>query len=99
MRLVFTNLTDKTITNMVLALSILDPQGNSHPYPEDLTHHREVAPGTPPRSRIWDLDAASVDMHHSGESVTLQEVQFADGTSWKDNGSLACTLSVDFHPK
>ena len=99
LRLVFTNLTDKTITNMVLALSILDPEGNSHTYPENLTHHREIAPGTPQRSHLWNLDMASVDMHHSGESVTLQEVQFADGTAWKDDGSLACTLSVDFHPK
>ena len=99
LRLAFTNGTDKTITDILLLLSILDSQGNSHPYSEDLTYHREIAPGAQAHSHIWNLDAASVDMHHAGESVTLQKVQFADGTVWKDDGSLACTLSVDFHPK
>ncbi len=99
LRLAFTNGTDKTITDVLLLLSILDSEGNSHPYSEDLTYHRQIAPGTQPHSHIWNLDAASVDMHHAGESVTLQKVQFADGTIWKDDGSLACTLSVDFHPK
>jgi len=99
LRLAFTNGTDKTITDILILLSILDSQGNSNPYSGDLTYHREIAPGAQPHSHIWNLDAASVDMHHAGESVTLQKVQFADGTVWKDDGSLACTLSVDFHPK
>jgi len=99
LRLAFTSQTHRTITDMLLLLSILDFQGNSHPYPDDLTYHREITPGMQPHSHIWNLDAASVDMHHAGESVTLQKVQFADGTIWKDDGSLVCTLSVDFHPK
>ena len=99
LRLAFTSRADKTITNILLLLSILDSQGNSHPYPDDLTYHWEITPGSQPHSQIWTLDAASVDMHHAGESLTLQKVQFADGTIWKDDGSLACTLTVDFHPK
>lgn len=99
LKLAFANRTDKTITDMLLNLSILDPEGNPHPYSDDLTYHRDIPPGPQPRSHTWTLDAASVDMHHAGESVTLQQVQFADGTTWKDDGSLACTLSVDFHAK
>jgi hypothetical protein len=38
-------------------------------------------------------------MHHTGESMTLLAVQFADDSSWKDGGSQACTLLVDFHAK
>jgi hypothetical protein len=99
LRLAFTNSTDKTITDILLLLSILDSQGNGHPYIEDLNYHREIAPGMQPHTHLWNLDAASVDIHHTGESITLQKVQFSDGTTWKDDGSLACILSVDFHPK
>lgn len=99
LKLAFANRTDKTITDILLHLSILDPEGNPHPYSDDLTYHRDIPPGTQLRSHTWTLDAASVDMHHTGESVALQQVEFADGTTWKDDGSLACTLSVDFHAK
>jgi len=99
LKLAFTSRSEKIITEMTLALSILDSQGNPHPYIEDLSYRQEIPPGTQQRSHTWTLNQASVDMHHAGESVTLLEVHFADGAVWKDDGSLACTLVVDFHPK
>ena len=98
LRLAFIN-REKAISKIVLSLSILDSQGNSNLYGEDLSYRREIPPGEQERSHTWTLDPSSVDMHHTGESVTLQEVLFSDGTEWKDNGSQACTLLVDFHPK
>jgi hypothetical protein len=99
LKLAFVNQTEKTIAAMTFSLSILDSDGNPHPYTENLTYRRDVPPGTQQRSHTWSLDTSNVDMHHTGESMTLLEVQFADDTSWKDDGSQACTLLVDFHPK
>ena len=99
LKLAFTNHTDKTITGMTFSLSILDSEGNPRPYSENLSYHRDVPPGDQQRSHAWTLDPTSVDMHHTGESMTLLAVQFADDSSWKDGGSQACTLLVDFHAK
>jgi len=99
LKLVFTNQTNKTITDFVFALSILDSSGNPVPYTSQFDYRHEFPPGGPERSRLWKLDSASVDIHRSGESVTLLEATFADGTTWKDDGSQACTISFDYHAK
>jgi hypothetical protein len=95
----FTNRTANPIANIVLRLSILDTDGNPRPYPDDLTYSKEPIPGKEHKTYTWDLNTSSVDMHHTGESVTLQSLQYADGTDWKDDGSLSCSISVDFHAK
>jgi hypothetical protein len=99
LRLAFTNRSNKTITGFVFALSILDSQGNPAPYPTQFEYRREFPIGEPQRSRTWNLDRASVDMHRSGESATLIEAAFSDGTAWKDDGSRACTLAFDYHAR
>ena len=98
-KLAFVNQTDKTIADMTFSLATLDSDGNTRPYTETLSYRHDVPAGTQQRSHTWTLDPANVDMHHTGESMTLLEVQFADNTTWKDDGSQACTLVVDFHPK
>lgn len=99
LKLAFANQTEKTVSNMIFSLSILDSEGNPHPYSENLSYRRDIPTGSQQRTHTWNLDAVSVDMHHTGESMTLLEVEFADGTAWKDDGSQACTLLVDFHAK
>jgi hypothetical protein len=99
LRLTFSNRTDKTIAGFVFSLSILDSDGNPVPYTSQFNYRREFPAGEPQRARVWRLDPASVDIHRSGESVTLLETTFADGTTWKDDGSQACTLSFDYHAK
>jgi len=84
---------------MTFSLSILDSEGNPHPYSENLSYQRDVPPGNQQRTHTWTLDSGSVDMHHTGESMTLLEAQFAGDSLWKDDGSQACTLLVDFHAK
>jgi len=99
LKLAFVSHTEKTVESTTFALSILDTQGNAHPYPEDLTYRHPIPPGNQQRSHTWTLDPAAIDMHHAGESLTLLQVDFADGSSWKDNGFQACTLLVDFHAR
>jgi hypothetical protein len=99
LRLAFTNRSDKTITGFTFALSILDSDGNPVPYGSDFDYHRDFPSGEPQRSHIWTLSSASVDMHRSGERVTLLETRFADGSTWKDDGSRACILAFDYHAK
>ena len=99
LRLSFTNQTNKTISGFVFALSILDSQGNPVPYASQFEYRHEFPAGEPQRSRIWNLDPASVDIHRSGEIVTLLEATFADGTNWKDDGSRGCALSYDYHAR
>jgi hypothetical protein len=99
LRLSFTNQAGRTITDFIFSLSIFDSDGNPVSYPSDFHYHHEFPPGEAQRSRIWKLDPASVDMHRTGESVTLLEAHFADGTGWKDDGSQACTLAFDYRPK
>ena len=99
MRLSFTNRSGKTITDFIFSLSILDSHGNPVSYPSDFHYRHEFPPGEAQRSRTWKLDPASVDMYRTGESVTLLEAHFADGTLWKDDGSLACALAFDYGPK
>jgi hypothetical protein len=99
MRLAFRNRTSKTITRFVFALSILDSDGNPVPYASQFEYRREFPPFGPQRSHIWNLEPAAVDMHRSGESVILLEAEFADGKTWKDDGSQSCTLAFDYHAK
>lgn len=99
LKLAFVSRTERTVSYLNFAVTILDSQGNPHPYTQDLSYRHDIPPGSQQRSHTWNLDPAAVDMHHSGESITLLGAQFADGTAWKDDGSLACTLAVDFHPK
>ena len=99
LRVAFTNRTEKTITGFVFSLSILDSEGNPVPYASQFEYHHEFPAGAPQRSRIWNLDPTVVNMHHTGESVTLVETTFANGTAWKDDGSQSCMLSFDYHAK
>jgi hypothetical protein len=99
LRVSFTNRTGKTIAGFAFSLAILDSNGNPIPYASQFEYHHDFPAGEGQRSRIWTLDPAAVDMHRSGESVTLAGVTFADGTTWKDDGSEACTLAFDYHAK
>ncbi len=99
LRVTFANRTEKTIAGFVFSLAILDSNGNPIPYASQFEYRREFPAGEGQRSRIWNLDPASVDMHRSGENVTLVGATFADGTTWKDDGSEACTLAFDYHAK
>ncbi|MBV8629384.1 MAG: hypothetical protein JOZ83_00560 [Silvibacterium sp.] len=99
MRLAFANQTRKTVTGFVFSLAVFDSGGNPTPYPYPFEYRRGIPPGEPARARLWKLDPASVDIHRSGERVTLLEATFADGSIWKDNGSRACSVAFDYRSR
>ena len=98
LRIVFGNAAGKRIANVTFTLSVLDSGGYPHPYPDDLVYGDGLE-ASERKNFIWTLAPDSVDIHHTGETVLLQEVEFADATTWKDDGSESCVLTVDFHPK
>jgi hypothetical protein len=98
LRVNFGNAAGKRISTVTLTLSLLDSNGYPRPYPDDLVYRGGLEAGKE-RAFTWDLTPESIDIHRSGETVLVQEVEFADNTSWKDDGSESCILTVDFHAK
>jgi hypothetical protein len=98
LRVNFDNAADKKIAKVTFSLSVLDPDGYPRPYPEDLAYSDGLEAG---KQRIftWYLAQESVDIHRAGETVVVREVKFSDNTSWKDDGSESCALTVDFHAR
>jgi hypothetical protein len=98
LRVEFDNAAGKAITTVTFSLSVLDSAGYPHPYPDDIVYRDGLEAG---KQKIftWSLAPESVDIHRTGETVLVQEVEFADATSWKDDGSESCVLTVDFHPR
>jgi hypothetical protein len=98
LRVEFDNAAGKGITTVTFSLSVLDPAGYPHPYPDDIVYRDGLEAGKQ-KTFTWSLAQESVDIHRAGETVLVQEVEFADATSWKDDGSESCVLTVDFHPR
>ena len=98
LRVKFDNAAGKRITKVTFSLSVLESSGYPQPYPEDLVYRDGLEAG---KQKIfaWSLAPESIDIHHAGETVLVLEVEFADATRWKDDGSESCVLTVDFHPR
>lgn len=90
------NRAGKRIASATFDLSLLDSSGAPHDYPQPLTYSDGLDAGRT-KTKQWDLDPESVDIHRTGEVLLLREVEFEDGTSWKDDGSESCSLIVDYH--
>lgn len=98
LRVNFGNTAGKQISTITFTLSILDSGGYPHPYPDDLVYRKGLE-ANEQKVFVWSLAPESVDIHRTGETVLVQEVEFSDATSWKDDGSESCELTVDFHPR
>jgi hypothetical protein len=98
LRVIFNNDSGKKISTVTFSLSVLDSGGYPHPYPDDLVYRDGLEAG---KQKVfsWELAPESVDIHRTGETVVVQEVEFAGSASWKDDGSESCVLTLDFHPK
>jgi hypothetical protein len=94
----FGNDAGKSISSVTFSLSTLDSGGYPRPYPDSLTYGDGMETGQK-KVFVWDLAATSVDIHRTGETVIVQKVDFADATSWTDDGSESCMFKVDFHAK
>jgi hypothetical protein len=94
----FANASTNSIAHVTFQLALLDDGGYPHDYPDDLTSHSPLEPGKRKNS-AWTLRPESVDIHRSGEVLVVKRVDFADRTSWHDDGSQSCKLAVDFHAR
>jgi hypothetical protein len=94
----FGNFSAKQITAITFILSVLDGGGYPHLYPDDLTYRESLESGKR-KEFLWELPYRAVDIHRTGEMVVVKQVQFADRTSWIDDGSESCAYTVDFHAR
>jgi hypothetical protein len=98
LRIEFGNGAGKQISNVTFSWSVLDAEGNPHPYPDDLTYQEGLETGKR-KAFFWNLAPEAVDIHRSGETVVVKKVEFADTTRWIDDGSESCGFTVDFHAR
>jgi len=94
----FADIADRDLAKVTFQLSVLDASGYPHVYPEDL-EFRGLVPPKKSKLYSWDLDASSVDIHRTGETVLLKSVAFANGSRWTDDGSETCSLTFDFRAR
>ena len=76
----------------------MDSDGVQAPYGKALTFSAGADPGKVV-SAEWALDLEKVDIEHMGETVYLISAEFADSTTWKDDGNQRCRDEVYFGPK
>lgn len=98
LRMSFGNRANRPISTVTFTLSLLDSDGYLHPYPEDLQHSEGLEPGIK-TVFTWELASEAVDIHRTGETVAVEKVEFADTSSWVDDGSQSCAFTVDYRAK
>ncbi len=97
-QLSFINDTKKRIERAKFGLIVIEPDGSQDPYGKALTFSAGADPGKVV-SAEWALELDKVDIQHQGEIVYLRSVEFADGTTWKDDGNQLCRDEIYFGPK
>ena len=90
----FVNQTDKYLIAVKVALVGFDAAWDDHDFPEQyaiavhLKPHREARP-------IWRVSADDFENDTaSGGGAYLTKLVFSDGTTWADDGSKACSISI-----
>ena len=97
-QLSFTNETTKRIARAKFGLVVMNEDHSLNPYDKGLTFTAGADPGKVVNAE-WALEMGKVDIQHIGETVYVNSVEFADGTSWKDDGNQRCREDVYFGPK
>jgi hypothetical protein len=97
-QLSFTNESKKTITRAKFGLIVINEDGSLNPYEKGLTFSAGAEPGKVV-SAEWALEMGKIDLQHMGETVYITSAEFADGTSWKDDGNQRCRDDIYFGPK
>jgi hypothetical protein len=97
-QLSFTNEAKKKIARARFALVLIDSDGSLAPYDKMLTFTAGADPGKVVDAE-WALDLEKVDIDHQGQTVYLASAEFADGTTWKDDGNQKCRDEVYFGPR
>lgn len=86
----FNNISGKLVTNYRFAVTFFDNQGLAHAFPQALTGNVQIGSKSR-RVAIWRTKSALHFLFPYAQAV-LQQVTFADGTSWVDDGSHSCSI-------
>lgn len=86
----FDNLSGKQIATYGFGLTFLDHKGKAHAFPQPLTGNIQLS-ARAHRNAIWQSRLALHFLYPYAEAF-VQQVTFADGTSWVDDGSHTCSI-------
>lgn len=86
----FDNLSGKAIATYGFGLTFFDLNGTSHAFPQPLLGNVQLS-AQGHRNAIWQ-NRLALHFLYPYAQVFLQQVTFADGTSWVDDGSHACSI-------
>ena len=86
----FDNVSGKQIAGYGFGLTFFDTNGKAHVFPQPLSGNVQL-PARAHRNAIWQ-DRLALRFLYPYAQVFVQQVTFADGTSWIDDGSHACSV-------
>ncbi len=98
LQLSFQNESGKPVSNVVFKLMLLDSGGYPREYAHEFIYNAVLEPG---KTKIgtWKLDPESVDIHRTGASALVEKLTYSDDTTWADDGSESCSVTMDYHPR
>lgn len=96
--LAFTNETKKKIDRAKFGLIVIEVDNSQTPYDKALNFTAGADPGKVV-SADWALQMDKIHIEHYGETVYLMSADFADGTTWKDDGNQSCRDDIYYGPK
>ncbi len=86
----FDNVSGKQIATYGFGLTFFDLNGNAHVFPQPLSGNVQLS-ARAHRNAIWQ-NRLALHFLFPYAQVFLQQVTFADATSWVDDGSHACSI-------
>ena len=86
----FKNASGKPIVSYQFGLAFFDLNGKAHAFPQPLTGNVQVS-SKAHRTAVWQNRLALHFLFPYAKAF-LQQATFADGTSWVDDGSHACSI-------
>ena len=86
----FTTSSGKPVASYRFLLTFFDHAGKAHSFPQPLASGVQMS-GHARRTSIWRTQLAQHFLYPYAQAF-LQQVTFADGTSWVDSGSHACSI-------
>ncbi|HTM38738.1 MAG TPA: hypothetical protein VL156_18445 [Terriglobales bacterium] len=88
--IVFTTTSGQPVVRYQFALTFFDHAGRAHSFPLGLSENVHMSAHAR-RTSIWQTRLAQNFLYPYVQAF-LQQVAFADGTSWVDDGSHACSI-------
>jgi hypothetical protein len=90
----FMNLSDKELVKTSFAVTVLDSAGEQHALMGEFESKHKTKPGTKQSDRWWVGREVMDPFTKMKFHAWVKSVQFKDGTSWKDDGTHACSAET-----